>query len=203
MSRNKRKLCAGVHGNSFSAAISNVNAKNMFLKRALPTVLFLVVCAIASFAQENKSRNLFPIVQNQKWGFIDVKGQIVITPQFDYAREFSEGLAAASVGKKWGYIDETGKWSIEPKYELALPFSEGLAQVRIGGQWSSEPIYLIGGKTSYIDRAGKVVFTLSISPLGTSYNDYTFSEGLLPMALGSDKYGYVRFEGKVEYIRGE
>ncbi|MDQ3818216.1 MAG: WG repeat-containing protein [Acidobacteriota bacterium] len=179
------------------AAAFDVSMKDIFLKRALTVALLLFVGVVASFARGSESRKLFPVVRNKKWGFIDVKGQTVIPLQFDYARDFSEGLAAAGAGDKWGYIDETGRWAIEPKYESALPFSEGLAQVRVGGQWSSEPVYLIGGKTSYIDRTGKVVFTLPDSPLGTSYDDYTFSEGLLPLALSRDKYGYVDKTGRM------
>src|SRR5215831_809312 len=102
------------------AAPFDVSMKDMLLKRALTVALVLFASAATSLAQLNESRKLFPVVQNKKWCFIDGKGQIIIAPQFDYAREFSEGLAATQVGDKWGYIDETGKWSIEPKYELAL-----------------------------------------------------------------------------------
>jgi hypothetical protein len=158
--------------------------------------LLLLISAIASYAQEKQVKVLFPVVQDKKWGFIDSRGQIVIAPQFDGARDFSEGLAAVCVGKKWGFIDEAGKWVVEPIYELALPFSEGLAQVRMGGQWTAEPIYLMGGQTSYIDKTGKIAFTLSSSPLGTSYDDYTFSAGLLPLALGNEKYGYIDKSGR-------
>jgi hypothetical protein len=166
------------------------------LSSAVAVALLLLISGITSFPQEKQFKALFPILQDKKWGFIDAKGQMVVAPQFDRARDFSEGLAPVCMGKKWGFIDEAGKWVVEPIYELALPFSEGLAQVRIGGQWTAEPIYLMGGQTSYIDKTGKTVFTLSSSPLGTSYDDYTFSEGLLPLALGNEKYGYLDKSGR-------
>jgi hypothetical protein len=50
---------------------------------------------------------------DDKWGYIDKMGNVVIQPQFDYARGFSEGLAEVQVGDKLRYIDKTGKivWS--------------------------------------------------------------------------------------------
>ena len=39
-------------------------------------------------------------------------GTIVVNPQFDDARAFSDGLAAVSIGDKWGFIDKTGSSSI-------------------------------------------------------------------------------------------
>ena len=68
-------------------------------------------------------------------GFIDTKGQIVISPHFYAAYEFSEGLAAASIEfRKCGYIDRTGKFVIQPTFDFenhhdCSAFSEGLARV--------------------------------------------------------------------------
>ena len=43
-----------------------------------------------------------------KYGYIDKTGQMIITPQFDYADAFSEGLTRVGIGDanagKWGYI---------------------------------------------------------------------------------------------------
>ena len=68
-------------------------------------------------------------------GFKDFSGEIVIKPTFEMAQEFSEGLAAVKLGGKWGYIDHTGKPVIEPRYDEAREFSEGLAAVRIAGRY--------------------------------------------------------------------
>ena len=73
---------------------------------------------------------LYPVVVDHKWGFIDNSGTIKIEPQFDLSNfrfpGFSEGLAAVAVGEKWGYIDKTGAWVIQPQFDYALNFSEGL-----------------------------------------------------------------------------
>lgn len=80
-------------------------------------------------------RGLFPITQGGKSGYIDKTGKVVISPQFDRAREFFEGLATAKFGGKWGYIDKSGKYVINPQFDWAEEFSEGLAPVEIGGKW--------------------------------------------------------------------
>ncbi|MDI6869453.1 MAG: WG repeat-containing protein [Coprothermobacterota bacterium] len=48
-------------------------------------------------------------------------------PQFDFALQFSEGLAAVETGGKqwnfkWGYIDMEGKFQIAPQFEGAGSF---------------------------------------------------------------------------------
>ena len=60
----------------------------------------------------SQSNNLFVIMVNKKYGFIDKTGKIVIEPQFEFANDFVEGLALVSIRNdelKSGYIDETGK----------------------------------------------------------------------------------------------
>jgi len=78
-------------------------------------------------------------------------GSIAISPQFESAGPFSEGLAAVQMGKKedgkWGYIDKAGKFVIDPQFDYAEGFSEGLAAVRSGDEKT--------GKWGFIDRTGK------------------------------------------------
>ena len=70
-----------------------------------------------------------------KFGFMDKSGSIVISPTFNSAASFSDGLASVSVAGKYGFIDKTGKFIIEPMFTDASSFSEGLARVRIGKKY--------------------------------------------------------------------
>ncbi len=66
-----------------------------------------------------------------RYGFIDREGNWVIEPRFEFADNFSEGLALVKVDGKYGFIDESGEFVIEPVYSNALSFSEGLAPVKV------------------------------------------------------------------------
>lgn len=64
-----------------------------------------------------------------KYGYIDKTGKMVIAPQFDWALEFSEGLAKIVIANRDGYIDKTGKIVIVPQFANALRFHDGVAIV--------------------------------------------------------------------------
>jgi serine/threonine-protein kinase len=51
---------------------------------------------------------------DERWGYIDKAGRIVISPQFDYAESFFGGLARVRLSNsRTGMIDRTGRivWS--------------------------------------------------------------------------------------------
>ena len=118
---------------------------------------------------------LYPIIHNGEWGYIDQSGSIVIKPQFDAARGFSQGLAAVKAGwfsKKWGYIDTTGKYVIKRTFDEVRDFVEELACVQVDGKWG------------YIDKSGKVAIEHRFG------NAHDFSEGLAAVDIGG-QWGYI------------
>ncbi len=119
--------------------------------RSIASTLLLVALALSSCAKPGSSRSssenleLFRFVRNDKLGYIDRSGKMIVEPKFEWADNFSEGLASVKIGEKFGYIDRTGKIVIEPKFDRADNFSEGLATIGIDG------------KSGCIDKAGKLV----------------------------------------------
>ena len=65
-------------------------------------------------------------------GFIDKEGKEVIPNKYDYATNFSEGLAGVRKGEKWGFIDKEDREVIPFIYDDIdiSGFSEGLAGVK-------------------------------------------------------------------------
>ncbi len=89
-----------------------------------------VLAAAALLLGSCGSGSLHPVLVNGRYGYIDHSGKLAITPQFDAAGEFAEGLAPVQTNGKWGYIDRSGKLAITPRFDLADPFSsDGLALV--------------------------------------------------------------------------
>jgi tetratricopeptide (TPR) repeat protein len=54
--------------------------------------------------------------QSNKWGFVDAGGEVVIEPQYEEAKSFSNGLAAVSKDGSWGYINTGNNTVIDCTY---------------------------------------------------------------------------------------
>lgn len=67
---------------------------------------------------------------DDKWGFLNLEGKLIIDAKYDDAFSFSCGLAPVLVEGKWGYIDINEKLVIEPQFNMAKSFNKkGMAQV--------------------------------------------------------------------------
>ncbi len=84
----------------------------------------LVMIGTGCFAQ-TIDYSLIPYRKGNKWGYADINRNITITPKYDDAQWFSEGLAAVKVGSKWGYINKNGKMVIPARYTVAKSFRKG------------------------------------------------------------------------------
>jgi WG containing repeat len=63
----------------------------------------------------------------EKWGFVNQEGEIVVEPQYDEAFHFSEGLAAVKKDGKFGFINTNGEVVIDYQYGQVDSFKEGVA----------------------------------------------------------------------------
>ncbi|MBK8724336.1 MAG: WG repeat-containing protein [Saprospiraceae bacterium] len=115
---------------------------------------------INSLYADTLSPKLFPIFEKSKWGYIDSTGKIKIQPQFDFAYEFSEGLANVRSNGYYGFIDSTGKFVIEPKFEFAEPFNNNVAVV-----------YGKNGKMEVINKTGTVLFKNNYKSINNFKNE--------------------------------
>jgi hypothetical protein len=132
-------------------------------------------------AQKTNNPKLIPYELNEKWGFINDKGKIVIEPKYDEAYKFSDGLARVSIGLNVGFIDGTGRFVIKPEYRCAHSFSEGLAPVAKDCQ----------GFWGYIDQNGNKVIEPKFDWAGQFHN------GLAEVLVNVGKDSY---DGKTGYI---
>jgi hypothetical protein len=167
--------------------------------------LFLLGCSVHGIAQCVQSNVApsarFNIVVNNKIGFIDSSGKVVIAAQFNNAQEFSEGLCAVRINGHYGFIDTSGKVCINPQYDYAMPFSEGLALVfddgkplfiAADGNMVIPPHYkemtsfrhgrarvkTYSGKIGMINRKGDLVIDTIFTRIGEFYDGVAVVQGL-------------------------
>lgn len=147
---------------------------------------------------QDNNKELFPIEINDKWGYIDETGKVVISPKYDMydsydllvdgANPFYDGLARVVVNRKFGFINKSGQYVIQPKYEFAKDFSENLAAVKVTDE---------GWK--YINRSGEYAFEPNFKMEGAQ----SFSDGMAAVKVDG-KWGYINKEGnfviKPQYV---
>lgn len=93
--------------------------------------------------------------ENGKFGYIDLKGTVVIQPQFTVAMAFSNGRAVVNTSEdynnKFGLIDRKGSFIIKPEYNQIDFLGED--RVAVGKALNAEKPY-IGSKYAVADTNG-------------------------------------------------
>ncbi len=111
---------------------------------------------------QNNSLDLFLFKQNDKLGYIDRTGKIIIPAKFERAYDFREGLAPVNIGVKWGFIDPMGKIVIPARFDYVYNFSDGLAAVEVDQKWG------------FIDPTGKIVIPIDLEGSGSFKNGLAY-----------------------------
>lgn len=141
---------------------------------------------------------LIAVPKNDKYGFVDVNGNLVIPYSYDDAMKFSDGLAPVAKiidgEEKWGFIDKTGELKIEYQYEDVLSgFSNGIAATTKDREW---PFTF-----TLINKNGEEIMTNSYSL--TPYNGwdpmfderYVWIDGMM-LVERENEFGIIDSTGK-------
>ncbi len=143
---------------------------------------------------------LYPIRLNGQYGYMDRTGKIVVTPQFQRAWDFHDGMGRVdSATQGHGIIDAYGKVTFLSQFSWIGDFSEGLAQALLADA---------SAKAGYIDRTGALVIPATWAFYGYPMSDLmmppawrrdrnaNFSEGLAAVRAAGGKLGYIDKTGK-------
>ena len=155
---------------------------------------------------------LFPVIQNERWGYCDSTGSMRIPYQFDDAEYFSENLAVVELNGKKGYINKAGFMVVMPQFTEADPFSGGRAIVETDsaagiintiGDWIVLPnYYSVSGpfnrlyrieqneKYALMDSEGRLLTPVQFDELEP------FSEELAAIAI-EGKAGFINTSGLI------
>ena len=124
------------------------------------------------------------------YGFVNTKGDTVISPTYEKAGEFSNGMCMVSGdGYRYGYMNEKGIKVIPEQFEIGATF-------KVNGEYDfSDKEFSNGyvvvekdGKFGLMDKAGKMVLPYKFQALGK------YSEGLLP-AKKDSLFGFIDLTG--------
>lgn len=153
------------------------------------------------------SEGLIVIKQNNKYGYADKTGNIIISPQFELAEQFSEGLAAVQNEQKlWGFIDKTGKFIIQPQFQ-DIPW-ELFIDPKRGFHSCGLAVVRKGSYQGVIDKTGKFIIPPKYDYAAILNNELIIVSkrklvyGLLPLekenpSPGDYKDSYLDLHGKV------
>ncbi|QQE12896.1 WG repeat-containing protein [Planctomycetota bacterium] len=125
----------------------------------------------------------YPININNKWGYINQKGEITIFPEYDWADKQHASIMRVIVGGRTGFItyntnNHQVEWLIQPIYAWADHFAEGSA------------IISDGNKFGFINRFGSETTPLELD------GALRYREGLAAFQKGT-RIGYINSAGKV------
>ncbi len=140
-----------------------------------------------SYISESFYEGLIVVKKNDKSGFVDKNGKVVIQLKYNGASDFNGGLATVYDNQGVKIIDKAGKLiATKPQYTEATGFYNGLAAVK--GK---------NGKWGFIDKTGKEI----IKP--QYFSAYRFDkDGFAKVQTGDYRtgiflYGVVNRDGKV------
>ncbi|WP_197057315.1 WG repeat-containing protein [Alistipes sp. ZOR0009] len=150
---------------------------------------------------------------DDKFGFVDESGKVVVNPQFEFTRPFNEGYAAVCQNKKWGFINKSGKIVINPQFQGVMDFHNGKASfyngkqsgfIDVKGNYVINPQFdyamsisegmasIYSGKLfGFISENGKIIVNPQFEEAFSFKNN-------LALIKQNDKYGYINKEGKIE-----
>jgi hypothetical protein len=136
------------------------------------------------------SEGLAGVQIEDKWGFIDKTGQIVIKPQYEAINSFSEGVAVVVKNGNVFLINREGQAILSRSLnDLQLNIYEG-ARVSEGLIDAYDPAK---SKNGFIDKTGKFVIEPKFDNAGP------FSEGLARVTItegGEEKLGLIDHNGQ-------
>ncbi|MDX1651315.1 MAG: WG repeat-containing protein [Brumimicrobium sp.] len=161
------------------------------------------------------SEGLVDVCKNNKWGYINARGEEIIPFDFDWTNPFHDGYAIVTRKKNKIFINRKGE--ILKTVRCSIPdtinggFKEGLAVVKIGKKYGAintngdlviEPKFdgmdgfhngLCGvdmeGKSGFIDRNGDFIIEPKFSRINYFHND------IAPASLDNKSWGLINKNG--------
>jgi hypothetical protein len=193
----KYHLIKALAASIFKFLIKRVAILNSKLNKMKLTYLFLILNIIC-FSQPNQG-DLFLIIKNDKYGYINNSGQIVISPQYDYANDFNNEGTAIVVKNRESYLINKKAEKVSASYQL-MQQRKTVIETTNGGQISD--FYgrnsVSNGKTGFIDFKGKVIIESGkYEKIGWRSYGLAFEHTDIEEIKYNGKYGMINNRGQI------
>ena len=145
-------------------------------------IITILVCATGLVRGQNELDpfDLFPkpFKENNKYGYKNENGVVIIQPKFDFADGFQWSLANVSLNNNVALIDQTGKLIIQfGIYDIIYSFREGMARVSKAKKYG------------FIDKTGKEI-------ISCSFDEADFFRNGLSSVKKNNKEGIINTSGE-------
>jgi len=131
---------------------------------------------------------------NEKYGFINKSGKIIVAPKFDEVTDFHGDRAAVRKGSKWGFINKEGEYVKKPAYDKFKFLNNGHIWVI-----NDEKGRLIKKeKWGLMDPSGKILKRPQfdwVSPLGPEQDKFLVLKDS-KIGIKDSKFGILDINGK-------
>ena len=101
------------------------------------------------------AEGLAAVKRSGAWGYVNLKGEEIVAPQYSKVRPFAEGLAAVRRSGMWGYLNTRGEEAVVPQFMQAGDFKNGTARVCTGNPYHAFIIDRTGNKVRDVPLGGK------------------------------------------------
>ena len=110
------KLWVKIHNHINSYMLDNfLYEDQMYSAKFLLSFVMVLLLSTTQLSYGKKS--LFIYSEDNRYGYIDNKGEVSIAAQFDDAGQFSENLAWVKIGGQIGFINKKGKIVVNPQFK--------------------------------------------------------------------------------------
>lgn len=118
------------------------------------------------------------VKQNGKYGYMNLREEIISPIQWDKANSFFHGLAIVKKDDTYGIIDKQGNVIVEPQYEWINDMSEGYFLVKKDGKYG------------FLNELGEIAIPLKWDKAGDFQNGFS-------VVKYNGKYGCIDKEGNL------
>lgn len=122
---------------------------------------------------------------NDRYGYLDTRGRVVIEPKYTYAAPFSESLAVVGFGRNFSIINTKGKFVAKLDTDMS-------ADILLSSyNMYSDGLLYFGGKI--FNRKGKIAFRLSDKIAGV----FPYHHGVAVFEDDDENYGLIDKKGEI------